>query len=129
MCGIVGYAGMREAAPVVLEGLKRLEYRGYDSWGIACVAASGNAGIIKKTGKIGEVSEGEVSALRGSVGLSQTRWATHGGVTDANAHPHACCNGEIFVVHNGIIENYAELRDELTELRALLGEEEDAPPV
>jgi glucosamine--fructose-6-phosphate aminotransferase (isomerizing) len=117
MCGIIGYAGPREAAPVVLDGLKRLEYRGYDSWGIACVGAkSGSksgAKTIKKTGKIGEVSEGDVSKLEGAVSIGHSRWATHGGVSKENAHPHACCKGEVFVVHNGIIENHAELRAEL----------------
>jgi glucosamine--fructose-6-phosphate aminotransferase (isomerizing) len=119
MCGIIGYAGSRDAAPLVLDGLKRLEYRGYDSWGIACVDEHGEAGeagkarAIKNTGKINAVSEGDVSALTGSVSVAHCRWATHGGVTKENAHPHACCNGEVFVVHNGIIENYAELRDEL----------------
>ncbi len=113
MCGIIGYAGPRAAAPLVLEGLKRLEYRGYDSWGMACVEGAGKAAAVKKTGKIGAVSEGAVSRLSGSVSIGHSRWATHGGVTDENAHPHACCAGEIFVVHNGIIENYAELRDEL----------------
>ncbi len=113
MCGIIGYAGQREAAPIVLDGLKQLEYRGYDSWGIACVSDSGKAKAIKKTGKIGSVSEGEVSALSGRAALGHSRWATHGNVTSENAHPHVCCNGEIFVVHNGIIENYAELRAEL----------------
>ncbi|MEM0475560.1 MAG: glutamine--fructose-6-phosphate transaminase (isomerizing), partial [Candidatus Norongarragalinales archaeon] len=113
MCGIIGYAGPREAAPLILDGLKRLEYRGYDSWGIACVGEDGKVRVVKKAGKIGAASEGVFSFTRGSVGIGHTRWATHGVVNDENAHPHACCRGEVFVVHNGIIENYAELREEL----------------
>ncbi len=124
MCGIVGYIGNREAAPLLHEGLKRLEYRGYDSWGVAvlgsgyrsCGMPGGKAEMVlaKAKGELKEIGRGfDANALRGSAGIGHTRWATHGGVTDANAHPHLDCRGEIAVVHNGIISNYAELKKEL----------------
>src|SRR3989338_7594602 len=105
MCGIVGYVGKREAAPLLLEGLKRLEYRGYDSAGI-CVADHENKLTHQKTaGRVDaliELVNGKIG--KGSWGIAHTRWATHGAPTDANAHPHADCHENIFVVHNGIIE-------------------------
>ncbi|NYZ78317.1 glutamine--fructose-6-phosphate transaminase (isomerizing), partial [Candidatus Micrarchaeota archaeon] len=110
-CGIIGYAGQREAAPLVLDGLKQLEYRGYDSWGIATV--NNELRVEKRVGKIEGVGESELSKLLGSVGVGHSRWATHGGVTRENAHPHVDCKNEIAVVHNGIIDNYVELRNEL----------------
>src|SRR3989304_7023974 len=108
MCGIFGYAGNRKVAGnVVWEGLKRLEYRGYDSWGVA-VAAPGGIRIKKRVGKIGR---SKVEDLPGSVlGLGHTRWATHGGVSEVNSHPQRDCSGKLAVVHNGIIENYEELK-------------------
>jgi len=114
MCGIVGYAGHREAAGVVLDGLGRLEYRGYDSAGIA-VVAGGKLGWAKRAGKLGNLRSAlaEQPPLAGLVGLGHTRWATHGPPTDANAHPHTDCGGHLAVVHNGIIENFATLRTEL----------------
>src|SRR6266581_3994518 len=96
MCGIVGYTGPREAGPILIEGLKRLEYRGYDSAGIALVDEAGDLFVEKKAGK-----------------LAHTRWATHGRPNDLNAHPHQDCTGDITVIHNGIIENFRELRDGL----------------
>jgi len=112
MCGIVGYVGPRKAAGVLLGGLKRLEYRGYDSAGIA-VMDSGSLGIFKRKGKIQDLKAIVPEGLAGCAGIGHTRWATHGGVTDANAHPHADASGKIAIVHNGIIENYVQLKDRL----------------
>ena len=116
MCGIVGYTGSQNAAPVLLEGLKKLEYRGYDSAGIAVV--EGNAiHISKVTGRIANLCErtGDGWLVPGTAGIGHTRWATHGAPTEPNAHPHASNDGRFAVVHNGIIENYVELRKELTD--------------
>ncbi|MEU2546522.1 glutamine--fructose-6-phosphate transaminase (isomerizing) [Streptomyces roseolus] len=116
MCGIVGYVGGQSALDVVVAGLKRLEYRGYDSAGVA-VLADGGLAAAKKAGKLvnleKELAERPLAA--GSVGIGHTRWATHGGPTDANAHPHLDNAGRVAVVHNGIIENFAALREELAE--------------
>lgn len=111
MCGIVGYLGCREAAPVLFEALRKLEYRGYDSYGFATSDGS-RIWLDKSAGKI---SESEPKSIPGRIGIAHTRWATHGGVTDANAHPHSDCKGDIAVVHNGIIENYQELKKALIE--------------
>ncbi|HEY2568138.1 MAG TPA: class II glutamine amidotransferase, partial [Candidatus Udaeobacter sp.] len=113
MCGIVGYVGRAQAAPILLDGLRRLEYRGYDSAGIAVVNGSGLetrkcAGRIAALAKL--MREEPVS---GSFGISHTRWATHGKVTDENAHPHFDASGKLALVHNGVIENYQTLKDEL----------------
>ena len=116
MCGIVGYTGSQEAAPVLLEGLKKLEYRGYDSAGIAVINDS-CISVCKVTGRIANLCE-KMSDGRncpGTVGIGHTRWATHGAPTDTNAHPHMSNDGKFAVVHNGIIENYIALREELTE--------------
>jgi glucosamine--fructose-6-phosphate aminotransferase (isomerizing) len=113
MCGIVGYVGNREAAPILLEGLRRLEYRGYDSAGVA-VLANGTVGIVRGVGKLANLDALlGLNPLAGTIGLGHTRWATHGKPTEANAHPHSDCTGELAVVHNGIIENYAELKTKL----------------
>jgi glutamine---fructose-6-phosphate transaminase (isomerizing) len=114
MCGIVGYAGERQALGVVLQGLSRLEYRGYDSAGVA-VLTDGKISWAKRAGKLGNLTSAlaESAPLAGTVGLGHTRWATHGAPTDPNAHPHTDCDGYLAVVHNGIIENFADLRDEL----------------
>ncbi|MBI2384748.1 MAG: glutamine--fructose-6-phosphate transaminase (isomerizing) [Elusimicrobia bacterium] len=114
MCGIVGYAGSKQAVPVLLDGLKRLEYRGYDSAGLA-VVAEGVLTVARSVGKLSCLDD--LMARRpvlGFLGLGHTRWATHGGPSEANAHPHTDCAGRIAVIHNGIIENYMTLRDELT---------------
>jgi glutamine---fructose-6-phosphate transaminase (isomerizing) len=113
MCGIVGYLGSEEALPVLLQGMRRLEYRGYDSAGVA-VISNGTLEIARKAGHLG-VLEAELGASTwsGSVGIGHTRWATHGAPTDGNAHPHKDCTGKIAVVHNGIIENHDKLRSDL----------------
>ena len=115
MCGIVGYTGTQNAAPVLLEGLKKLEYRGYDSAGIA-VLNDGSISISKVTGRIAGLAEKTEDGrlLPGVTGIGHTRWATHGAPTEPNAHPHTSNDGRFAVVHNGIIENYMELREELT---------------
>ena len=110
MCGIVGYVGPKRATPILLEGLKRLEYRGYDSAGIAIGVAGAELQVVKKIGKIAALRAAVPKDLQGNWGIGHTRWATHGGVTDANAHPHLDASGKIAVVHNGIIENYRPLR-------------------
>ncbi len=114
MCGIVGYVGKKPALPILLSGLKRLEYRGYDSYGF-CVFNAGQEPFFHK--RVGKISGADKELLemdiQGTIGEAHTRWATTGSVTEANAHPHFDCNKEIFVVHNGIIENYSELKDQL----------------
>jgi glucosamine--fructose-6-phosphate aminotransferase (isomerizing) len=112
MCGIVGYIGPKEAAPIVIKGLKRLEYRGYDSSGIALL--NGQMQVFKKAGKVAELeSLIEDKDVCGTMGIGHTRWATHGEPNDTNAHPHVSSNGRLAIIHNGIIENYAALREEL----------------
>ena len=114
MCGIVGYTGSRPAAPVLLDGLSRLEYRGYDSAGIAVIGPSGEPSVRKARGKLSVLLEALDGRLpEGSSGIGHTRWATHGPPADINAHPHTDCANEIALVHNGIVENFVELRREL----------------
>ena len=114
MCGIIAYKGRRrDAATLVLKGLKKLEYRGYDSWGIAVKKAQNDIFVYKKTGKIGEIDLKKLTLPKGEIAMAHSRWATHGGVTDRNAHPHASCNNRIVVIHNGIIENYLPLKKNL----------------
>lgn len=113
MCGIVGYIGYREAWPIVLKGLKRLEYRGYDSAGIALMNSSGQH-IYKKAGKVAVLEEfAENQDRTGHIGMGHTRWATHGVPSDRNSHPHTSNDGQLSIIHNGIIENYATLKEEL----------------
>jgi glucosamine--fructose-6-phosphate aminotransferase (isomerizing) len=115
MCGIVGYVGPDEALPIIVEGLKRLEYRGYDSAGVAVL--DGELAVVKKAGKL-EVLEKELAengSPAGRIGMGHTRWATHGEPNDRNAHPHLDCKGRIAVIHNGIIENFHELKQRLLE--------------
>ncbi|MFA5009562.1 MAG: glutamine--fructose-6-phosphate transaminase (isomerizing) [Candidatus Paceibacterota bacterium] len=112
MCGIVGYIGSKKALPIILSGLKRLEYRGYDSYGF-CVL-NNNSFLYRAIGKISDNSE-NFDNISGNIGIGHTRWATTGEVTKENAHPHPDCKNEIFVVHNGIVENYKELKQKLKE--------------
>src|SRR5918995_1869642 len=110
MCGIVGYVGPDRALPIILEGLRRLEYRGYDSSGVALL--DGDLTVVKRAGKLSELDAAldDRGAPSGTVGIGHTRWATHGAPTNVNAHPHTDCDGRIAVIHNGIVENHAELR-------------------
>lgn len=112
MCGIFGYLGPRQASSVLLDGLRRLEYRGYDSTGIA--VKNGMIQIHKKVGKVADLETILPNEVLGTQGIAHTRWATHGGVSDANAHPHPSANGKVVIVHNGIIENTRQLRTSLT---------------
>ncbi len=114
MCGIVGYVGPREAGPILMEGLRRLEYRGYDSAGIALVDEGGSLFVEKKAGKLENLRTAIADRTpHAAIGLAHTRWATHGRPNDLNAHPHQDCTGDLTVIHNGIIENFRELRDGL----------------
>jgi glucosamine--fructose-6-phosphate aminotransferase (isomerizing) len=112
MCGIVGYTGPREAYPIIIKGLKRLEYRGYDSTGVAL--QNGGIKVYKKKGKVAELEDTIVGKnLHANVGIGHTRWATHGEPSDRNAHPHQSASGKLAMIHNGIIENYSQLKNEL----------------
>ena len=114
MCGIVAYIGHRQAYPVILKGLKRLEYRGYDSAGVALIN-QGGLHVYKKKGKVADLEEFVLGQdLAGHIGIGHTRWATHGEPSDRNSHPHTSVNGKLAIVHNGIIENYTQLKQELT---------------
>ena len=114
MCGIVGYVGKRDAVPILMDGIRNLEYRGYDSAGIA-VASKKTINVVKSAGRIKNLEEKIAGGnpMHGSIGIIHSRWATHGEATEKNAHPHSDCPGSIWVVHNGIIENYQELKDAL----------------
>ena len=126
MCGIVGYTGPREAGPILMEGLRRLEYRGYDSAGIALVDEEGDLFVEKRAGKLANLSTAIADRTpHAAIGLAHTRWATHGRPNDLNAHPHVDCTGKIMVIHNGIIENFQALRDELEERGHRLTSETD----
>jgi glucosamine--fructose-6-phosphate aminotransferase (isomerizing) len=127
MCGIVGYIGERDSVPIILDSLQRLEYRGYDSAGIAVIDGAGALTGTKAEGKLQRLAERlrNGGRLSGSVGVGHTRWATHGRPSDANAHPHMDCTGKIAVVHNGIIENYAPLRARLIERGHIFKSETD----
>ena len=114
MCGIVGYIGSKKVVPVIIEGLRKLEYRGYDSAGIAVVDGAGNLQVRRAPGKLRNLEEAiQHAPIDGSYGIGHTRWATHGRPTEENAHPHRDCTGQYVVVHNGIIENYLELKEGL----------------
>ncbi len=126
MCGIVGYTGPRAAGPILLEGLRRLEYRGYDSAGIALVTESGELFVEKRAGKLANLRTALLDRTpNAGIGLAHTRWATHGRPNDLNAHPHVDCTGAITVIHNGIIENFRELRDGLEARGHVLSSETD----
>src|SRR5580692_3449237 len=113
MCGIVAYIGPREAYPVILKGLKRLEYRGYDSAGVALI--NGGLKVYKKKGRVADLEESLIGKdLHAHAGIGHTRWATHGEPSDRNAHPHSSASGKLAMIHNGIIENYTQLKTELT---------------
>ncbi len=113
MCGIVGYTGPREAYPIILKGLKRLEYRGYDSSGVALLQGN-KINVYKKKGKVAELEESAIGKnLQSHIGIGHTRWATHGEPSDRNAHPHQSQSGQLAMIHNGIIENYAQIKQEL----------------
>ncbi|MEE8184470.1 MAG: glutamine--fructose-6-phosphate aminotransferase, partial [Acidobacteriota bacterium] len=113
MCGIIGYIGPKDVVSVIMDSLKRLEYRGYDSAGIAVVRGN-ELDIRRSTGKLRDLEETlRLKPMQGSFGIGHTRWATHGRPTEENAHPHRDCTGNLVVVHNGIIENYVELKKRL----------------
>jgi len=114
MCGIVGYTGPRQAYPIIIKGLRRLEYRGYDSSGVALLDNKGGLNIYKKKGKVAELEDYTIGKdLGAQMGIGHTRWATHGEPSDNNAHPHLSLNGRLTMIHNGIIENYAQIKQEL----------------
>src|SRR3954463_11670478 len=130
MCGIVGYTGPREAGPILIEGLQRLEYRGYDSAGIALVDEEGDLFVEKKAGKLANLQIAIADRTpHAAIGLAHTRWATHGRPNDLNAHPHQDCTGAITVIHNGIIENFRELRDGLEARGHVLTSETDTEAI
>ena len=124
MCGIVGYIGRRDAIPVLLEGLRSLEYRGYDSAGLAVISRN-KLQITKTAGRVQDLRDRVGDRMKGTVGIGHTRWATHGEPTDINAHPHTDSTGRIAVVHNGIIENAEQLRDALTDRGVVLASDTD----
>ena len=116
MCGIVGYVGKKHVVPVIIDGLRRLEYRGYDSAGIAVAGNGEGLQMRRAEGKLRNLEEAlRLQPLHGTYGIGHTRWATHGRPTEENAHPHRDCTGEIVVVHNGIVENYLDLKKKLIE--------------
>lgn len=129
MCGIVGYIGQNEAAPVLIKGLKKLEYRGYDSAGIAVFGDGIH--VVKTKGRLADLDAKvqEMGGVEGQVGIGHTRWATHGAPSDVNSHPHTSMNGRISVVHNGIIENYLQLKAELEEKGYVFASETDTEVV
>ena len=129
MCGIVGYIGPHQASDVLLGGLARLEYRGYDSAGVAIIQGE-RLSVVRRVGKLVNLKNAiATSPVAGTLGIGHTRWATHGRPNEENAHPHTDCTGKIAVVHNGIIENYAELRDELASAGHILRSETDTETV
>jgi glucosamine--fructose-6-phosphate aminotransferase (isomerizing) len=124
MCGIVGYIGEKEAFPILISGLKRLEYRGYDSAGIALL--NGTTEVFKQKGKVADLEKATMgSNTSGNIGIGHTRWATHGEPSDRNAHPHQSVNRIFTVVHNGIIENFSELKDDLVAQGYIFSSETD----
>jgi len=125
MCGIVGAVAERNVVPILVEGLRRLEYRGYDSAGVAVVLEDGSLGLSRAVGKVAELEQRlSANSLHGHIGVAHTRWATHGGVTEANAHPHVS-GGRVAVIHNGIIENFQPIKDEMLEKGYVFDSETD----
>ena len=117
MCGIVGYVGNKQVVPLIIDGLRKLEYRGYDSAGIAVVNDGHDLEIRRAEGKLRNLEETiRLSPIDGTYGIGHTRWATHGRPTEENAHPHRDCTGRVVVVHNGIIENYLQLKERLRKI-------------
>jgi len=105
MCGIIGYIGDKQVLPILIDGLRRLEYRGYDSAGVAIIGPDGGLQVAKKAGRIENLDkELATRTIAGTTGMGHTRWATHGAPNDRNAHPHVSCDGKVAVIHNGIIE-------------------------
>ena len=133
MCGIVGYVGGKPALDVVMEGLARLEYRGYDSAGVAIRTDGGDLTVVRRAGKLANLraalADPGVGELTGTLGIGHTRWATHGAPNDRNAHPHTDCTGAVAVVHNGTLENFTELRDALEHRGHTLASETDTEAV
>ena len=114
MCGIVGYLGKREVYPILIKGLHRLEYRGYDSSGVGMISDSGELNVYKKKGKVSDLEEfSSGKDISGFIGVGHTRWATHGEPNDVNSHPHHSESGDLVIIHNGIIENYASIKEGL----------------
>lgn len=129
MCSIIGYLGANQAAPILVRGLKRMEYRGYDSVGVATFSEN-QISVRKGVGKVAEVnSAAQLDALSGTVGIGHTRWATHGMVTESNAHPHPSSSGELAIVHNGIIDNYADLKKDLQQKGYVFKSETDSEAI
>ena len=114
MCGIVGYIGTKEAYPILIKGLRRLEYRGYDSAGVALVGGDGSLNVYKTKGKVDNLTEYcSDKDVSGTIGIAHTRWATHGEPSSRNAHPHYSESRNLAIIHNGIIENYADIKAKL----------------
>src|SRR3989338_6047277 len=130
MCGIVGYIGKEDALPILMEGIKNLEYRGYDSAGFAIVGDDKKVSSEKAVGKVSALAD-KISGKKfpGKLGIIHSRWATHGGVTEENAHPHSDCTGVIRLAHNGIVENYKELKKELLEKGHVFKSETDTETI
>src|SRR5499426_2166470 len=130
MCGIVGYVGKKRVVPVIVDGLRRLEYRGYDSAGIAVCGNGDGLQIRRAEGKLRNLEEAiRLNPLDGTYGIGHTRWATHGRPTEENAHPHRDQSGKVIVVHNGIIENYLQLKERLIGLGSEFKTETDTEVV
>ena len=114
MCGIVGYIGSRDAFPILIKGLQRLEYRGYDSAGVAMISPEGKLNVYKKKGKVSDLLDySKDKDKAGNIGIGHTRWATHGEPNDVNSHPHYSQSKDLVIIHNGIIENYGSIKQSL----------------